>query len=436
MSDSTLLDGFDATDPSVYEKRMPHPEFAHLRTTAPVWWNPQPPHLGGFPDEGFWVVTKHRDVRDVSRRSNVFSSGRNGAIPRLEDGITSEQRELTKQVLISRDAPEHTRLRGLVSKLFTPRAVDALRHALEERAERIVGAAVDRGHGEFVREVAAELPMQAIADLLGVPARDRRKLFDWSNEMMGYDDPDFETKAQMALAQILGYSYEIAEDRRSSPTGDIISRLVNADIEGEALTPEQFGFFVVMLTVAGNETTRNATTMAMIAFLDNPEQWKLFKERRPATTADEVVRYTTPLICQQRTARIDTEINGTAIAEGDRVVLMYASANFDEEVFENPMQFDITRNPNPHLGFGGTGAHYCIGANLARMELSIVLGKIADRMPDISSLGEAERFRSGWINGIKRWPADYLGMGAPTSSNSAADRRPERHHQDGHNGND
>jgi cholest-4-en-3-one 26-monooxygenase len=287
--------------------------------------------------------------------------------------------------------------------------VDGLRTALEQRAERIVRAALEGGHGEFVREVAAELPMQAIADLIGVPPADRGKLFDWSNEMMGYDDPDFETKAQMALAQILGYSYEIAEDRRKSPTGDIISRLVNADIDGEALTPEQFGFFVVMLNVAGNETTRNATTMAMIAFLDNPDQWKLFKEQRPATTADEVVRYTSPLICQQRTASIDTHINGTAVAAGDRIVLMYASANFDEDVFADPMKFDITRNPNPHLGFGGTGAHYCIGANLARLELSIILDKIADHLPDISSLGSPERFRSGWINGIKRWPADYLG---------------------------
>jgi cholest-4-en-3-one 26-monooxygenase len=410
VTDSGLLADFDATDPSVYETRMPHEEFAYLRASASVWWNPQPVGVGGFPDEGFWVVSKHRDVRDVSRRSEVFSSQLNGAIPRMEDGITTEQLELSKQVLISRDAPEHTKLRGLVSRLFTPRAIEGLRATLEQRAERIVAAALEGGHGEFVREVAAELPMQAIADLIGVPAQDRRKLFEWSNEMMGYDDADFEAKSQLALAQILGYSYEIAEARRKSSTGDIISRLVNADIDGQALTPEQFGFFVVMLTVAGNETTRNATTMAMVAFLDNPDQWELFKTERPATTADEVVRYTSPLICQQRTARVDTEINGTAIAAGDRVVLMYASANFDEDVFADPMAFDITRNPNPHLGFGGTGAHYCIGANLARLELSIILDKIADRMPDISSLGEPERFRSGWINGIKRWPADYAGV--------------------------
>jgi cholest-4-en-3-one 26-monooxygenase len=399
--------GFDVTDPDTYVDGIPFEEFARLRRTAPVWWNLQDRGVGGFDDDGFWVVSKHRDVRDVSRRSDVFSSGRNGAIPRLEDGISPEEFQATLSVLINKDAPEHTKLRGLVSRLFTPRAIEALRSTLDERADRIVRAAIDGGHGEFVREVASELPMQAIADLIGVPEEDRVKLFEWSNEMTGYDDADIEIDSRIGAAQILGYSYQLAEQRKQCPTNDVVSRLLTSTIDGEHLTPEQFGYFVIMLAVAGNETTRNATTMGMMAFLENPDQWELFKKERPATTVDEIVRYVSPLLCLQRTALEDTVIHDTPIKAGQRVVMLYSSANFDEDVFTEPQAFDITRDPNPHLGFGGTGAHYCLGANLAKLELELIFNKIADHMPDITRLGDPGRFRSGWINGIKRLDTDY-----------------------------
>jgi cholest-4-en-3-one 26-monooxygenase len=402
-----LPSGFDVTDPDVYADGIPFEQFARLRATAPVWWNPQPPGVGGFDDDGFWVVSKHRDVRDVSRRSDVFSSGRKGAIPRLEDGLSPEEFEATLSVLINKDAPEHTKLRGLVARLFTPRGIEALRPTLEERAERIVRAAIDGGQGEFVREVASELPMQAIADLIGVAEEDRVKLFEWSNEMTGYDDADIEVDSRVGAAQILGYSYQLAEQRRQCPADDIVSRLLTGTIDGEQLTPEQFGYFVIMLAVAGNETTRNATTMGMMAFLANPDQWDVFKRERPATTVDEIVRFVTPLLCLQRTALTDTAIHGTQINAGERVVMLYSSANFDEDVFTEAHRFDITRDPNPHLAFGGTGAHYCLGANLAKVELELIFNKIADHMPDISKLGDPARFRSGWINGIKRFDTNY-----------------------------
>ncbi|BCO34129.1 cytochrome P450 [Mycobacterium heckeshornense] len=402
-----LPPGFDVTDPDLHAERIPFEEYALLRRSAPVWWNPQPRSAGGFDDDGFWVVSKHRDVRDVSRRSDVFSSACKGAIPRLEDNISPEEFQATLSVLINKDAPEHTKLRGLVSRLFTPRAIDALRPTLEQRAERIVAAAIEGGQGEFVREVASELPMQAIAELIGVPEEDRVKLFEWSNQMTGYDDADVTVDSRVGAAEILGYSYQLAETRRQTPGNDVVSRLLSATIDGERLTPEQFGFFVVMLAVAGNETTRNATTLGMMAFLENPQQWELFKAQRPATAVDEIVRYTTPLICLQRTALTDTVIGDTEIKAGQRVVMLYASANFDEDVFDNPERFDITRDPNPHLGFGGTGAHYCLGANLARLELEIIFNKIADKMPDISRLGDPARLRSGWINGIKRFHTNY-----------------------------
>ena len=405
--DLGLPAGFDVTDPDLYARRIPFDDFARLRRTAPIWWNPQERGVGGFDDDGFWVVSKHRDIRDVSRRSDVFSSGRMGAIPRLEDDISPEEFQATLSVLINKDAPEHTKLRGLVSKLFTPRSIQALRDTLEQRADRIVRAAIDGGQGEFVREVASELPMQAIAELIGVPEEDRVKLFEWSNQMTGYDDADIGVDSRVGAAEILGYSYQLAEKRRQTPTNDVVSRLLCGTIDGEQLTPDQFGFFVVMLAVAGNETTRNATTLGMIAFLENSDQWDLYKRERPTTAIDEIVRYTSPLICQQRTAVQDTTINDIGIQEGQRVVMLYSSANFDEEVFDDPQKFDIRRDPNPHLGFGGTGAHYCLGANLARAELELIFNKIADHMPDITGLGDPARFRSGWLNGIKRFQTSY-----------------------------
>lgn len=397
----------DFTDPDLYGERIPFEEFAWLRSNAPVWWNRQSPKVGGFDDDGFWVVSTHSAIRDVSLRSNVFSSALKGAIPRLEDDISPEEFAVTLGVLINKDAPEHTKLRGIVSRMFTPRAIAALRDTLEQRADRIVTAALEGGHGEFVREVASELPMQAIAEVIGVPEEDRVKLFEWSNQMTGYDDTDIEVDPRIGSAQIMAYSYQLAERRRDNPKDDVTSRVLSASIDGEPLTPEQFSYFVVMLAVAGNETTRNATTLGMMAFLDHPDQWELFKQQRTKSAVDEIVRYTSPLISQQRTALRDTTIEGVTITAGQRVVLLYASANYDDTVFDDPGRFDITRTPNPHLGFGGSGAHYCLGANLAKLELEIIFNKIADRMPDITRIGDAPRFRSGWINGIKSFATRY-----------------------------
>ena len=407
MPELNLPDGFDVTDPRMYGKRVPLAEFAELRRCAPVWWNAQEPGTGGFHDGGAWVVSRHADVRDVSLRSEEFSNNVNGCVPRHEDNITAEELEVSKYVLINKDAPEHTQLRKLVARLFTPRSVEAMRAGLEERAEEIAKAAAASGTGDFVQQVASELPMQAISDLIGVPQEARRQLYEWSNQMTGYDDESMAGESRMASAQILGYAYQLAEARRAEPLDDIISRLVHADVDGEALTPEQFGFFVIMLAVAGNETTRNATTLGMMAFMQHPDQWELYKRERPRTAADEIIRWASPLTSFQRTALVDTQIAGTPIRKGQRVVLLYGSANFDESAFENPDVFDILRDPNPHLAFGGTGPHYCVGANLARMEIDLIFNKIADYMPDISKLGDPSRLASGWINGIKEFTVDY-----------------------------
>ncbi|TJZ74980.1 cytochrome P450 [Rhodococcus oryzae] len=409
MRTPNIPDGFDLTDPAVYEARLPAEEFADLRRTAPVWWSPQSPDKGGFGDGGYWAVTKHADVKEVSRNGAVFSTWQNSAIPRFADDTPRETIDMLRNLLLNKDAPEHTKLRKLISRAFTPRSIADLRPALQARAESIVKQAAAGGTGDFVTQVAAELPLQAIAELIGVPQDDRGKIFDWSNQMMGYDDPEFAAASVTATTELLGYSYLMAEQRKQCPAGDLLTTLVEADVDGEALTSEEFGFFVLILAVAGNETTRNAITHGIMAFLDHPDQWELYKRERPATAVDEIIRWATPVTAFQRTALSDTQLGCQEIAAGDRVVMFYASANFDEDVFENPMEFDITRAENPHLSFGGTGAHYCVGANLARMEVGLMFDAIADHMPDLSRIGDPRRLRSGWINGIKELQVDYRG---------------------------
>ena len=407
MASPNLPEGFDINDPTRILQGIPLEEFAELRRTAPVWWQSQPPHRDGFDDDGHWVVTRHADVKEVSRDSETYSSYENTAIIRFSPEITREQIEMQRVILLNMDAPQHTRMRGIVSKGFTPRAVNSLRDALAKRAEQIVTDASLAGAGDFVRDVACELPLQAIAELLGVPQEDRGKIFEWSNQMIAYDDPDVEGDGEQASFEILSYFMEVAEQRKECPRDDIVTKLVTADIDGNELTSDEFGFFTLVLSVAGNETTRNAITHGILAFAANPDQWELYKKERPATAADEIVRWGTPVIAFQRTATKDTVLGGQPIKKGDRVGMYYSSANFDEDVFEDPYTFDILRDPNPHLGFGGTGAHYCLGANLARMEINLMFNAIADYMPDLKLTGDPSRLKSAWLNGIKALPADY-----------------------------
>jgi cholest-4-en-3-one 26-monooxygenase len=316
--------------------------------------------------------------------------------------------EMQRVILLNMDAPEHTRMRAIVSRGFTPRAVNNLREALERRALGIVEEAAQKDTGDFVRDIACELPLQAITELLGVPQEDRHKIFDWSNRMVGSEDPDYDPDdGQVALFELLSYFMAMAEDRKENPREDIVTKLVNARIDGEDLTSDEFGFFTLLLSVAGNETTRNAISHGIVAFMEHPDQWELYKRERPETAADEIVRWSTPVVAFQRTAKEDVVIGGQLIKQGQRVGLYYAAANFDPEIFDDPYEFDVLRDPNPHLGFGGTGAHYCIGANLARLEINLIFNAIADALPDISIIGEPKRLRSGWLNGIKEIPVAY-----------------------------
>jgi cholest-4-en-3-one 26-monooxygenase len=397
---------FDFTDPDLIQRGVPLDELDRLRAASPVWWNPQPSGLG-FDDGGFWLLTRHADVRDVSLRPEVFSSYANGAIIRFGPGMTREDIEMQRVMMLNQDPPDHTKLRRIVNRGFTPRAIRMIEDALAERAERIAREAAAKDAGDFVTEVACELPLQAIAELLGVAQEDRRKIFDWSNQMIAYDDPEYDIDPQVASVELINYAMALGQARTDDPRDDIVTKLVTADLDDRGLTPDEFAFFVLLLAVAGNETTRNAITHGMLGFFAFPDQWERYRSERPATTADEVVRWATPVTVFQRTAVVDAEVGGQAVRAGQRVGLCYSAANFDPEVFEDPNRFDIGRDPNPHLGFGGGGPHYCLGANLAKMEINLMFAAIAEHMPGIRQAGPPRRLRSPWINGIKELPVRY-----------------------------
>jgi cholest-4-en-3-one 26-monooxygenase len=406
-----LPEGFDFTDPDVNEKAIPHDRFRSARRNTPIVWIEQPWEMrSGFAEEsgtGYYAVTRHEDVAAISKNSKDWSTAENGAIIRFPAEMARDQIELQRVILINQDPPEHTATRAIISRGFTPRSIAELEDTMTQRAATIVKEAVARGTGNFVEEVAAELPLQAIADLIGVPQEDRHKLFEWSNQMLAGEDPDYAGNNDIAAAEILGYAMMLAADRQANPRDDLITKLINAHKGERGLNDDEFGYFVILLAVAGNETTRNAISHGMNAFLDNPEQWEIWKRDRPATMVDEVVRWGTPVSVFQRTALNEVEVSGHTFKKGERAALFYASANFDEEVFEDPFAFNILRDPNPQLGFGGHGAHYCLGANLARQEIRVIFDAIADHAPDISKLAEPVRLRHSWINGIKTLQVKY-----------------------------
>ncbi|MFI5661669.1 cytochrome P450 [Streptomyces sp. NPDC051684] len=402
-----LPDGFDFTDPDLLQNRVPYPEFAQLRQAEPVRWIPQEHGISGFDDAGYWAVTRHADVKYVSTHPEIYSSNTNTAVIRFNSSIERDQIDVQKMIMLNMDPPEHTRVRQIVQRGFTPRAIRSLEEKLRNRARDIVATAVQQagpdGAFDFVTNVAVELPLQAIAELIGIEQKDRAKVFDWSNKMVAYDDPEYAITEEIgaeAAMEIVGYAMNLAADRKKCPAKDIVTQLVAAEDEGN-LSSDEFGFFVILLAVAGNETTRNAITHGMHAFLTHPDQWEHYKRERPSTTAEEIVRWATPVVSFQRTATQDTELGGQKIKAGDRVGLFYSSANHDPEVFENPDAFDITRDPNPHLGFGGGGPHFCLGKSLAILEIDLIFNALADVVPDLRLAGDPRRLRAAWLNGVK-----------------------------------
>jgi cholest-4-en-3-one 26-monooxygenase len=394
-------------DADTYQRGgAPHDQFAWLREHAPVYWHA----YGGDPGwPGFWAVTRHADVGHVSRHPEIFSSRRRLA---LFAEPLDEQIEMQRLMMLNMDPPQHTRQRSFVNRGFTPRMISRLAKHVREICDTLIDEVVPRGQADFVTDIAAPLPLQVICELVGAPAEDRDRIFELSNTMVGFDDPEFrssEEEGLQAAAEIYAYAHALAERRRAQPADDIVTRLLQPDDAGEVLSTDEFDLFFLLLTVAGNETTRNAASGGMLAFFEHPGQWQrlLADPALAASAAEEIVRWVSPVNLFRRTATCDTELGGQTIGEGDKVVVFYASANRDESVFTEPQEFDIARDPNPHVGFGGGGPHFCLGRHLAALELRVLLQTLAERMPDIEPDGEASRLRSNFLNGIKHMPVRF-----------------------------
>jgi cholest-4-en-3-one 26-monooxygenase len=400
MTTDLGFETLDVISNEVYRDGPPHDVYRRMRAEAPIT-----KHRGiepGFP-EWFWAVTRHGDVVEVSRRFEMYSSAKMGAL------LNQDRPDLElARMMLDLDPPEHTRLRTLVNRGFTPKAMRMLEDHFREVSVRLVDDALAQGTVEFVDAVSSELPLIAIAELLGIAVEDRRKVFDWSNRMIGTTDPDYSggpDDGQTAAAELYMYANELAAQRRAEPREDIITTLIT-EHDGDILSEHEFDLFVLLLSVAGNETTRNGISHGLLALIENPEAWTALKDDRELVrpAVEEMLRWGTPVNNFRRTATGDVELHGVTIREGDAVVMFYASANRDETVFDDPFTFDITRDPNPHLTFGGGGPHFCLGANLARMEMRIVFEELLERVDNVELAGEVRKLRSNFIHGIKQLP--------------------------------
>jgi cholest-4-en-3-one 26-monooxygenase len=397
----------DLCNPDSFVERFPYEMFDVLRREDPV-------HRHDDPESGvpFWAVTRHPDVVHVSRHPDLFSSFERTSL--FREPVDDDDLAHNQLMMVNQDPPAHTRLRSIVNKGFTPRMVGRLEDRIREFCHAIVDQAEKEQAGDFVRWISAELPLEVIAEIMGAPLEDRAKIFDLSNRLIGFDDPEFQTSiedARVAAAEMFMYSEQLRQEREAEPREDVVTKLAQAEVDGHKLDPLEFNLFFLLLSVAGNETTRNAISHGMLAFIEHPEEWERLRADRSLleTAADEVIRWAHPVIQFRRTATDHTEIGGTPVAKGDKVVVYYASANRDEDVFADPYRFDIGRAPNPHVSFGGGGPHFCLGAHLAKLEVKVMFEVLSERLPDIRLTGPVSRLRSNFINGIKTMPVSFTG---------------------------
>ncbi|MFC3999171.1 cytochrome P450 [Nocardiopsis sediminis] len=413
--DADDLAGIDLADTAFWARppQERHAAFARLRRRPPVFFAEA--DIGPIPaGPGFHALVRHADVVEASRTPQVFSSRPTAiSIPDMPE----EFGEFFGS-MIGLDDPRHARLRRIVSRGFTPRMLAKLEDDVQRLAEQIVDDLVRTGPCDFVAEVAARLPLDVICEMMGVPADRRAMVFENASVILAGSDPDYlghDIDAALTrlltaggdLAALLG---ELAAERRAAPTADLTSALVAADLDGESLTDRELGSFFILLTVAGSETTRNAISHGLELLTRHPEQrdlwWSDF-EAHAGTAVEEIVRHSSPVIWMRRTLTRDHVMNGHHYRAGDKAVLYYASANRDEAVFADPGAFDITRSPNPHLGFGGPGPHFCLGAHLARREIRVMFRELHRRVPGIRSTASPERLLSNFVNGIKSMPCAF-----------------------------
>jgi cholest-4-en-3-one 26-monooxygenase len=393
-----VLDAARVFDSTAWVPGVPYEIFDELRRRE------TPVRMTGPDGRPAWSIVRHADVLAASRNPEVFS---NRPDPFTMSGSASEGEALP--LLISLDPPEHTRQRQLVNRGFTPRSV--LR--LDERVRRIVDTTLaqvrDRSRFDFVADVAVELPLQVIAELLGIPDEDRQQVFSWTERMMTGDDPEFdndETAVMAALTEMYGYAEQLCARRREAPGDDLMSSLLNAHIDGQRLEQFELNLFFLLLHNAGSETTRNLLTGGLLALLQHPEQLALLQEdpERIPTAIEELLRFVTPVTHFARTVTSDTVVAGQQVGAGERVILWYTAANRDLDAFVEPDVLDLTRDPNPHVAFGAGGPHFCLGAHLARLEAREMFSALLPHIPRLVSDGPVERLQSYFINGIKHMP--------------------------------
>lgn len=405
--------------PATYGHGVPYGTFAELREHRPVAWTDEPllvrHSAAGRTAErgsGYWAVTRHADVTEASRRTDVFSSAEQGAF--LVDPRTRADLVRTRELLVNMDAPRHTRIRRLVSSVFTPRAVRRLADGVRGHARDLVAAAVRQGELDAVTGLATELPLLVLADLLGMPAGDRHLLFDWSNHLVGFDDPEYgggDVDAyRKVFADAFAYALKLAADRREHPGEDLSSRLATAEVDGRRLTDREFCHFWLLMVVAGNETTRHLISGGLRALAEHDDQRRRLcaDPELVAPAVEELLRWVTPIMQFRRTAVCDTTLAGQKIQAGEKVVLYYVSANRDAEAFAGPDRLDLSRAPNPHLAFG-IGPHFCLGAGLARLELRVLLEELRPSLAGLRLADRPVRLESNFVNGLKSLPVRFGG---------------------------
>ena len=393
----------DVASPEHYERNgYPHAEWTWLRHRAPVFWYERPNV------EPFWAITKHADIIELSKQPELFLNAPRLAVFTLD---LPPPPEGAVRHLLNMDPPDHARYRRLSSSWFTPRAIRSMDDKVARVTREVLDAAAETTAGDFVQDVSARITIAVIAEMLGVPRRDWNLLFRWTNEVIAPQDPEFakgqtaDETGTRARIEVFAYFQELAERRRVEPTDDIVSVVANSRLNDAPLPPVELLSYYFLLVVAGNETTRNAMTGGMLAFLEHPGEWAKLRAN-PALldcTVEEVVRWTTPVIQFGRTATRDYVLRGTTIKKGQTACLFYPSANRDEDVFPDPFVFRVDREPNPHIGFG-MGEHVCLGAHLARLELRHAFSQLRDRLEHCELAGRVERLRSSFVGGIKHAP--------------------------------
>ncbi|MBF9071957.1 cytochrome P450 [Streptacidiphilus fuscans] len=407
----------DVFDPRVFARGIPHDAFRQLRDTAPVAWQQERQVLDWPAGPGFWAVTRHRDVKHVLRTPEVFSSWLGATQIRDPE---PDDLGFIRRMILNMDPPEHSRIRRIAAGVFTRRRLERSYERISARAAALLDAVAGRGECDLPVEVTDDFPLTNLAELLGVPESDRRLLLEWTNRVIGYQDPEHaqvvrdadgrpvNPRSPAMLRDMFDYAQELARHKRARPADDLMTALVHASVDGRELTCAELEMFFFLLVVAGNDTVRSALPGGVLALLDHPDAYRRLRADPGLlpTAIEEMLRWHPPVLSFRRTAACDTELGGQRIRRGDKVVVYHVSAHYDERVFPDPYRFDLTRSPNDHLAFG-QGPHLCLGAHFARLQLRAFFTQLLQRLPQLEPAGPPVRLTSNFINGLTHLPVHW-----------------------------